>query len=171
MTEQHIADFHDEDAAPLRGVQASVVRSATLMPFLAPIGLRDEGANSDQARWWESSPEDSVVGTLGRCKPRQNPAGASLAIIRRDLARARRLMLALQIDEAIRLIGRLELQIDDVPPANARRLHEATELLRAAGFALQDDSLVALPIAVSLLKKGGTTQGNHAALTLCRVGF
>jgi hypothetical protein len=115
--------------------------------------------------------EEAVLDTLGRYKPRQNPTGASLPKIRRDLARARRLMLALQIDEAIRLIGRLELQIDDVPPANARRLHEATELLRAAGFALQDDSLAALPIAVSLLKKGGTAQDNHAALTLCRVGF
>jgi hypothetical protein len=115
--------------------------------------------------------EEAVLDTLGRYKPRQNPTGASLPKTRRDLARARRLMLALQIDEAIRLIGRLELQIDDVPPANARRLHEATELLRAAGFALQDDSLAALPIAVSLPKKGGTTQDNHAALTLCRVGF
>jgi hypothetical protein len=171
MTEQHIADFHDEDAAPLRGVQASVVRSATLMPFLAPIGLRDEGANSDQARWWESSPEDSVVGTLGRCKPRQNPAGASLAIIRRDLARARRLMLALQIDEALRVIERLELQLDDVPPAHARPLRAATRLLRAVGLALQDDSLAALPTAVSLLKRGGTHQDNHAALTLCRLGY
>ena len=171
MTEQHIAGFHDEDAAPLRGIQASVARSETLMPCLAPIGLLDDGVNSDTPRWRESSPEEAVLDTLGRCKPRQNPTGGSVPKIRRDLARARRLMLALQIDEALRVIERLELQLDDVPPANARRLRGATQLLRAAGLAFQDDSLAVLPIAVSLLKKGGTTQDDHAALTLCRLGF
>ena len=80
-------------------------------------------------------------------------------------------MLALQIDEALRMIERLELQLDDVPPPNARRLRGATQLLRAAGLAFQDDSLAVLPIAVSLLKKGGTTHDDHAALTLCRLGF
>ena len=170
MTEQYSAGFHDGDAAPLRGIPAPVVRSETLMPFLAPIGLLHGGVNPDPARWWESSPEEAVLDTLGRYKPRQNPTGASLPKIRRDLARTWRLMLALQIDEALRVIERLELQLDDVPPANARRLRGATQLLRAAGLALQDDSLAALPIAVSLLKKGGPTQDNHAALTLCRLG-
>ena len=47
----------------------------------------------------------------------------------------------------------------------------ATQLLRAAGFAFQDDSLAVLPVAISLLKNGGTTQDDHAALTLCRLGF
>jgi LuxR family maltose regulon positive regulatory protein len=81
-------------------------------------------------------------------------------------------MLALQIDEALRLIERLELQLDDVsPPANARRFRGAMQLLRAAGLAFQDDSLALLPIAVRHLKKYGTRQDNHAALTLCRLGL
>jgi ATP/maltotriose-dependent transcriptional regulator MalT len=80
-------------------------------------------------------------------------------------------MLALQIDEALRMIECLELQLDDVPPASARRLRGATQLLRAAGLAFQDDSLTVLQVAVSLLKKGRTTQDDHAALTLCRLGF
>jgi len=171
MTEQRIPGFHDEDAAPLRGIQAPVERSETLMPFLAPIGLLDGGANSDSPWRREISPEEAVLDTLGRCKPRQAIAGTSLPKIRRDLARTWRLMLALQIDEALRMIERLELQLDDVPPPNARRLRGATQLLRAAGFAFQDDSLAVLPIAVSLLKRGGTTQDDHAALTLCRLGF
>jgi ATP/maltotriose-dependent transcriptional regulator MalT len=50
-------------------------------------------------------------------------------------------------------------------------LRGATQLLRAAGFAFQDDSLAVLPVAVSLLKNGGTAQDHHAALTLCRLGF
>ena len=53
MTEQLIADLHDEDAAPLRGTQAPVVRLEALMSFPAPIGLLDRGANLDSPRWRE----------------------------------------------------------------------------------------------------------------------
>ena len=169
MTEQRIPDSHHEDAAPLRGTRAPAVEA--LMSFPAPIGLLDRGVDLDSPPWWESSPGQALLDTLGRYKPRQNPTGASLPQIRRDLARAWRLMLALQIDEALRMIECLELQLDDVPPASARRLRGATQLLRAAGLAFQDDSLTVLQVAVSLLKKGRTTQDDHAALTLCRLGF
>jgi ATP/maltotriose-dependent transcriptional regulator MalT len=82
------------------------------------------------------------------------------------------LMLALQIDEAFHAIERLELQLGDVSPlANRRRLRGAMQLLHAAGLAFQDDSLAVLPIAVRYLKKNATTQDNHAALTLCRLGL
>jgi LuxR family maltose regulon positive regulatory protein len=148
-----------------------VGKKVSSVPFTAPNGLLDGGVNSDPLRWQESSPEEALLDTLGRYKPRQNPTGASLPQIRRGLARAWRLMLALQIDEALRVIERLELQLDDAPPATARRFRCATQLLRAAGLAFQDDSLAILPTAVSLLKNGGTTQDDHAALTLCRLGF
>jgi LuxR family maltose regulon positive regulatory protein len=171
MMELDILDSHDEDAALLRGSQAPVVRFKTLMPFTAPIHLLDGGVNSDLPRWRESSPEEAVLNALGRCESQQNPTSTSVPKIRRDLARTWRLMLALQIDEALRMVERLELQLDDVPPATARRFRCATQLLRAAGLAFQDDGLAILPIAVSLLKNGGTTQDDHAALTLCRLGF
>jgi ATP/maltotriose-dependent transcriptional regulator MalT len=171
MTEQGTRDLLDEEAAPLRGSQTPVVRFEKLVPFTAPIGLLDRGMNSDSPWWRESSPDEAALDTLGRCKRRHNPTSSSIPKIRRDLARAWRLMLALQIDEALRMIERLELQLDDVPPANARRLRAAMQLLRVAGLAFQDDSLAVLPIAVSLLKKPGTTQDDHAALTLCRLGF
>jgi ATP/maltotriose-dependent transcriptional regulator MalT len=171
MTEQSTRDSHDEDAAPIWGSLAPVVRFEKLLPFTAPIHLVDGGANLDSACWRESSPEEAVFDALGRSKPQQTPTGTSLAKIRRDLAQIWRLMLALQIDEALRMVEQLELQLDDVPPANARQLRGATQLLRAAGFAFQDDSLAVLPIAVSLLKKGGTTHDDHAALTICRLGF
>jgi ATP/maltotriose-dependent transcriptional regulator MalT len=171
MTEQSTIDLHDEDADPRRRSPAPVVRFETLLPFTALIHPLDGGVNLASARWRENSPEQALFDTLGQSKAPQNPTGTSLAKIRRDLARAWRLMLALQINQALRMIDQLELQLDDVPPANARRLRAATHLLRAAGFALQDDSLAVLPIAVSLLKKGGTTHDNHAALTLCRLGF
>jgi hypothetical protein len=135
-----------------------------LVPFTAPVDLLDGGVNLDP-------PEEALLDTHGRCKSRKNRTGTSVANIRRELAQIWRLMLALRIDEAVRMIEQLEPRFDDVPPANARRLRAATQLLRAVGFAYQDDSLAVLPIAVLLLKKGGTTHDNHAALTLCRLGF
>jgi ATP/maltotriose-dependent transcriptional regulator MalT len=171
MTEQAIPDSHDDEAAPFRGSQASVVRFETLAAFTAPTGLLDGGVKLDPPRWHESSPEKAVLDTHGRCKSRQNQTGTSVAKIRRELAQIWRLMLALRIDEAVCMIEQIEPRFDDVPPANARRLRAATHLLRAVGSAYQDDSLAVLPIAVSLLKKGGTTHDNHAALTLCRLGF
>jgi ATP/maltotriose-dependent transcriptional regulator MalT len=169
--EQDIPDSYDDDAATLRGSQAPVVRFETLVPFTAPVGLLDGGVNLAPPRWQESLPEEALLDTHGRCKSWQNRTGTSVAKIRRELAQIWRLMLALRIDEAVRTIEQLEPRFDDVPPANARRLRAATQLLRAVGFAYQDDSLAVLPIAISLLKKGGTTHDHHAALTICRLGF
>src|ERR1700681_1359364 len=104
MTEQCILDSHDEDAAPFRGTQAPAVRLEALMSFPAPNGLLDRSVNLDPLRWRDSSPGQAALETLDRCKPRQNPTCASLPQIRRDLARTWRLMLALQIAEALRMI-------------------------------------------------------------------
>ena len=98
MMEQGIPDSHDEEAATLRGSQAPpVLRFEPLVPFTVPIGLLDGSVNSDSPRWRESSPEEAVLDILGRCKPRQNPTRTSLPQFKRDLARAWRSMLALQI--------------------------------------------------------------------------
>jgi ATP/maltotriose-dependent transcriptional regulator MalT len=171
MKQQDIPDLYDDNAAPVRGSQAPVVRFETLVPFTAPVGLLEGGVDLDPTRRQESSPDEALLDTHGGCKSRQNQTGTSDAEIGRELAQIWRLMLALQIDEAVRMIEQLEPRLDDVSPVNARRLRAATHLLRAVGFAYQDDSLAVLPIAVSLLKKGGTTHDNHAALTLCRLGF
>ena len=143
MKEQDIPDSYDDDAAPLRGSQAPVVRFETLVPFTAPVGPLDGGVNLDPPRWQESSPEEAVLDIHGRSRSRQNRKDPSVAKIRRELAQIWRLMLALRIDEAVCMIEQLEPRFDDVPPANARRLRAATQLLRAVGFAFQDDSLAA----------------------------
>jgi ATP/maltotriose-dependent transcriptional regulator MalT len=108
--------------------------------------------------------------TLSRCKTRQNLTGASLPQIRRGVARAWRLTLALRMSEADAAIDQIELQLDDVSPAVAKRLRAATQLLRAAGLALQDDSLAALAIAVSHLHENATLDG-YVSSTLCRFGY
>jgi len=171
MMEQNTGDLHGDELAVLRSSEAPVVYRERLSPFTSPVDLADGVVDRDPERWRENSLEKAVADAPGRSGPRQSPAGTSLAKISRDLAQIWRVMLASRIDEALHMIEQLELRLHDVPPANARRLRGATQLLRAAGFAFQDDSLAVLPVAISLLKKGGTTQDNHAALTLCRLGF
>ena len=108
---------------------------------------------------------------LWRCRTRQNLSDASLPRIRRGMARAWRLSLALRTSEAREAIDQIELQLDDLSPAVAKRLLTATQLLRAVGFALQDDSLPALAIAVSHLRENPADPDGYVASTLCRLGF
>ncbi len=171
MTEQSIGDLPDEDEVQLWSSSAPVVDFETLPPFMAPTDAVNGGTNSHTARRLESSPEEALFDVRGRSRPQRDTLRGSLPQITRDLAKIWRLMLALRVDEALHMVEQLELRLDDVPPESARRMRAAAQLLRAAGFAFQDDSLAVLPIAVSLLKKGGTTHDNHAALTLCRLGF
>jgi ATP/maltotriose-dependent transcriptional regulator MalT len=171
MTELYTREPHNENASPLRGAQEPGAGFGTKPLFVAPIILVDGRANLDLGRWWKSPPEEAVLDAPGRSTARRNPTDISAAKIRRDLAQIWRLMLALRTNEALGRVEQLELRLDDVPPADARRLRGATQLLRAVGFAFQDDSLAVLPIAVSVVKRGGTTYDNHAALTLCRLGF
>jgi DNA-binding CsgD family transcriptional regulator len=171
MTEWDIPDLHDEAVTPIRRSQAPVIHFETPVPLEAPIGLLDGGVDSDSPRWPESSPEEAMLDTLGQCTPCQNPPGASLPKFRLDSAWAWRSMLALQIDEALRMMERLELQLDDLPSAKARGLRVDTQPLCEAGLAFLDGGLLILPIALSLLKKGEPIHDDHAALTLCRLRF
>jgi ATP/maltotriose-dependent transcriptional regulator MalT len=68
-------------------------------------------------------------------------------------------------------IEEIELQLDDVPLAQAERLRSAVQLLRAASLAAQDDRLGALAIAVKHLRKDGSESNDYVATTLCRLGF
>jgi ATP/maltotriose-dependent transcriptional regulator MalT len=119
----------------------------------------------------DGSADDSATEFLRRCNTQQNLTGASTPQIRRSLARAWHFMLASRVDEALGEIERIKLQLDDASPVLAKRFRAATQLLRAAGLAFQDDSLGALAIAVSHFKESGTNQDRHAASILCRLGF
>jgi DNA-binding CsgD family transcriptional regulator len=151
MMEQITRDPRDEDAAALFGTQASIVCLEKLLPFTAPICLPDEGVNSESPRWRENPPAKAALDAVGRPKPQQNLTGSSVPGIRRDLAQIWRLMLALQIDEALRMIGQPEPRLDDVAPARAlekRDLHvgcglavELAEMLAAREETREADAL------------------------------
>src|SRR5579859_4297394 len=74
----------------------------------------------------ESLQSESRLDTLWKYNI-PNPAGASLTQIKRDLASAWRLTLALQTNEAQSALDRIELQLDDIAPAAATRFRAATE--------------------------------------------
>jgi ATP/maltotriose-dependent transcriptional regulator MalT len=117
------------------------------------------------------SRDSSAPDGLWRCRTRQNLTGASLPKIRRDLARAWRLVLTQQMSEALDAIDRVERQLDDVPLTVATRLQAATQLVRAVGLAFQDDSLAALESALSIVREGGASQDDYVISTLCRLGY
>ena len=166
MTDNWLPERVGEDG----GWQAPLVQGDTSTLSRAPFGT----VNVETGLCF-AGPKRSLGGSklaaLARCVTRGNLTGASLPQIRRDLVRARRLLLASRIDEAFSAIERIELQLDDMSPAVARRLRAATQLLRASGLAFQDDSLSALAIAMSYLREGPADQDSQAALILCRLGF
>jgi ATP/maltotriose-dependent transcriptional regulator MalT len=169
MSEAGIPECHREDAFPIWA--SPLVQFERSTPFGAQCCVHNRGANQRLPAGRESSSGQSTLDLLWRCKTQQNLTGASLPQIRRSLARAWRLMLASQINEAVGEIDQIEQQLDDMSPLVAKRFRAATQLLRAAGLAFQDDGLAALAIAVSHLKEGGANGDYHAASTLCRLGF
>jgi ATP/maltotriose-dependent transcriptional regulator MalT len=171
MAEKNIPEIHAEGTISEEDSQTTVVRLQASLSFPMPFGLLGVSTNPGSLSGSRHSKEQSVLNTLGRCRTRQNLTAASLPKIRRNLARAWRLVLASQIDEALRAIEQIERQLDDVPSASARPFRATTRLLRAASLAFQDDSLAALAIAVSHLEETGPDQDHHAASTLCRLGF
>lgn len=160
-----------EDSFSLGGSQASLVRGDASTPSQAGFGILKGSVSpaplSDPTHYGGESNLDILL----RCKTRQNFTDVSLLQIRRDLVRAWRSMLSMHVGDALDAVEKIELQLDDLPPAVSRRFRAATQLFRAVGLVFQDDSLGALAIALSRLTENEASQDYHAASTLCRLGF
>jgi ATP/maltotriose-dependent transcriptional regulator MalT len=167
MAEGEIRECYGERAFSIWEPQLPLVHLETTKPCARTFGVLNAGVNPGSS----SGRKESVLDVLRQSKTRQNLTGASLSRIRRGLAKAWRLMLALQTNEAFGAIGEIELQLDDVSPEAARRHRASTRLLRAVGLAFRDDSLAALAIAVSHLRENAASLDNYVASTICRLGF
>jgi len=167
LSEDEIRECYGEGAFSIWDPQAPLVCLETTKPFALTFGVLNGRVDSDSF----SGRKESVLDVLRQSKRQQNLTGASLSQIRRSLAKAWTLMLALRTDEAFRAVDRIELQLDDVSPEAARPHRAATLLLRAVGLAFRDDSLAALAIAGSHLKENAASLDNYVALTICRLGF
>jgi ATP/maltotriose-dependent transcriptional regulator MalT len=169
MTGWKLPECRDEELLPMPHFPARLVEIDRSTPPTELAGFvgATAGSNAPSAPPWDTPTLDG----LWRCRTRQNLTGASLPQIRRGLACAWRLMLAQQIDEALCMIDGIERQLDDIPSDVAKRLHSATQLVRAVGLAFQDDSPAALEHALSIASEGGASQDNHVISTLCRLAY
>jgi ATP/maltotriose-dependent transcriptional regulator MalT len=130
---------------------------------------------SDNADWshsprhasWDLERHVSEVFLLAEV--RRNLTSVDLTQIRRDVRRARRLIFKWELSEAFELIDRIECALGDLSSSVASRVRAETDVLRAMGAALQDDSLSALHIALMVLRNNDISPvARSAASTLCR---
>lgn len=167
MARWGISDYSSESGSGVPDLQAPFTQVARSMPSSDTLG----GDIDPISPSWRRFPKEPAPDILRRCQTRRNLTDASLSQIRRGLAHAWRLTLALQLNDARGVIDHIELQLDDLSPAIASRFRTATQLLRAAALALQDDSLGALAVAISHVGESATSRNNYVASTLCRLGF
>ena len=104
-------------------------------------------------------------------EPAWTEIGIDVPDLRLGLGRAWRLILASQIDQALTALEAVERQLDDLSLPVATRYRAATEVLRLAIVALQDDSLAALAIVVAqVFVEGGAGLGMLLTEARSRMG-
>lgn len=131
--------------------------------------LWDNGDSSHSSRHpsWDLERHVSEVVLLDKVRP--NLRGADFSQIHCDVRRARRFLLKWELTEAFELIDRIECALADLPSSVASRVRAETNVLRAMGAALQDDSLSALHIALMVLRNNDISPGARStASALCR---
>jgi ATP/maltotriose-dependent transcriptional regulator MalT len=148
-------------------------------PFRAEISVPDsafclwgddDSSHSPRHANWGLERHVNQVLLLG--KVRRNLTGADSKEIRSDVRRARRLMLKWRLSEGFELIDRIERALGDLPSNVARRVRAETNVLRAMGVALQDDSLGALHIALRVLRDDDISPyARTAASAVCRFAY
>jgi ATP/maltotriose-dependent transcriptional regulator MalT len=98
-------------------------------------------------------------------------SGKSARSVRGIVERAWRATLALQTDEAVRLIVLAERNISDLAPDLSNEIREEIGVLRAVSLALQDESFGALSLALSFATDGRPHPTRRIVSTICRLGY
>jgi ATP/maltotriose-dependent transcriptional regulator MalT len=131
--------------------------------------------NEDSSYSWRHASSDverQVSEVFALNEVRRNLTGTGFTQFRRDVRRARRFLLNWQLSEAFELIDRIEGALGDLPLSVAQQVHAETNVLRAMGAALQDDSLSALKIALLALRKSDIAPvARSAASAICRFAY
>lgn len=89
----------------------------------------------------------------------------------RLLVEARQSMLSMHVKGGFSRIAQIEPLLADLPPKVAKKMEAAVSLLRAIGFALQDEIPTALSFAQSTIKRMSEFPDNRLAITICRLAF
>lgn len=95
--------------------------------------------------------------------------GMSRIRIRRNLWRVRRRLLSFHIREGFALIASVEPMLTDLPPEESGPFRHDIGLLRAMGFALQDNSLAALATASAMPGANPACSNDPMAAALCQL--
>jgi ATP/maltotriose-dependent transcriptional regulator MalT len=140
-------------------------------PWPRTRDFRLDGASPAGRTRWDLSRDHRTLEVLRLGKIRRNLTGASPMQIRRSIGRAWRMILSLRIAEALELTNWIDLGLGDLPLRSSEPIRTATELLRAIGLAFQDESVAALSIAATALKKCEYLPHAQAASALCRFGY
>lgn len=151
------------------------------------ISRHDHGFGSPESRAWMSQESltrsragvssgagpslavhvDHVFETLLQFGRIDGDAGLSPIRIARGIWRARRMLLRFRIREGFELLGRIEGRLVDLPGAPTDLVRQEIRLLRALGFALQDNSLAALATLSATV--GPDTAHTDSAAAICRL--
>ena len=93
--------------------------------------------------------------------------------LRRVLSRAWRVMFKLEVGEALTLLDTIEPGLAELDSTALEPLRMEIDLLRAAGLALQDNSVGALPAAASILRQSHARSLHlrQGATTICRLAY
>ena len=97
--------------------------------------------------------------------------GATTWQVMRGLAEARCAILTLQVAKGFSRISQIEPILGDLPNGVAKKIEFMVRLLRAVGFALQDDILPALHFAQSAIKQARECHDSCTAKTVCRLVY
>jgi hypothetical protein len=132
---------------------------------------RDEtsGMPAIMSLYFGSGGRADEVFLLGRLQ--RSLTDATLWQVRRRVGRAWQTMLALHVGKAFELIALIEPALGDLPLEDAEQIRIEVDMLRALGLTLQDDSLAALPLALSAARQSGRFPIAQVASTICRLGY
>lgn len=175
MTERAIAgSFADREYAALGGVSRNGLHLSDAGHHEKPersdvrVGIDVAGFSTNKTNYLGSTSESDY---LQMDETRLSLTGATVRQVMRGLVEARRLIMALQVAKGFACILQIEPILGDLPLDTAKKIEFRIRLLRAVGFALQDDILPALHFAQSAIKQAGECRYNCAAKTVCRLVY
>jgi ATP/maltotriose-dependent transcriptional regulator MalT len=102
---------------------------------------------------------------------RKNPTGRSTRNVRMTMDRAWSGMLALDVQDALASVCAVEPCLRDLDEKTATCLRAEIGTFRAVGFALRDDCIAALPLALACIEGGAAPTVALMATTLCRLAY
>ena len=119
--------------------------------------------------------ENTAARRVGRvaqlARVARNPTGGSPRNVRMAMARAWSRLFALEVQDALVSVCAVERSLRELDEETATCLRAEIGTFRAVGFALRDDCIAALPLALACLEGGAAPAVTLLATTLSRLAY